>query len=114
MVKNKVDILIVTETKIDPSFPKSQFFMDGFSEPYRFDRNKEGGGVLIYVREDIPNKELHKHNFPHDIEGKFVEINLKKSKWVLFGTYHTPTQQRQTDEYYFYYLTRAIDIYSNF
>ena len=36
----------------------------------------EGGGVLIYVREDIPSKLLNKHVFPNDIEGLFIEINL--------------------------------------
>ena len=33
-----VDILMVTETKIDESFPTSQFFISGFTSPYRFDR----------------------------------------------------------------------------
>ena len=33
-----VDILLLTETKLDDSFPTSQFLVDGFSEPFRFDR----------------------------------------------------------------------------
>ena len=32
------------------------------------DRSKHGGGVLIYVREDIPTKPLNKHNFTKNIE----------------------------------------------
>lgn len=33
-----VDILLLTETKLDDSFPTSQFLVDGFSEPFRLDR----------------------------------------------------------------------------
>ena len=52
-VQGKVDILIVTETKLDSTFPTSQFMIDGYSEPYRFDRNRNGGKVFIYIRENI-------------------------------------------------------------
>ena len=36
-----VDILVLTETKLDDSFPNSQFLVDRFSEPFRTDRNIE-------------------------------------------------------------------------
>ena len=36
-----------------------QFFMPGFTSPYRFDRTKDGGGILVYIREDIPSKLLN-------------------------------------------------------
>ena len=54
-----VDILMVTEKKIDKSFPRSQFIVPGFTSPYRFDRIKERGGILAYIREDIPSKLLN-------------------------------------------------------
>ena len=76
-----------TETKFDSSFPNSQFAIDGFSVPFRCDRNRFGGGVLIYVRDDIPSMQVTKHKLPGDIEGIFVEINLRKTKWLIFGTY---------------------------
>ena len=44
------DILIISETKIDESFPLSQFKIDGFSMPYRHDRNAHGGGILMYSK----------------------------------------------------------------
>ena len=84
-VQGKVDILIVTETKLDSTFPTSPFVIDGYSEPYRFDRNRNGGGVLIYIREDIPSKLLADHKLPHDTEGIFVELNLRKKKWLFLG-----------------------------
>ena len=80
LVTGNIDILVITESKLDSSFPNAQFMIDGFSEPYRMDRNRHGGGALIYVREDIPSKKLTKHVFPDDIEGIFIEINLRKCK----------------------------------
>ena len=70
IIGNCIDILVIQETKLDPSFPDEQFVINGYTQPYRLDRNRNGGGVIIYVREDIPSKKLDKH-----IEGLFVEVN---------------------------------------
>ena len=45
---------MISETKLDPCFPNGQFHIHGFSEPSRFHRNSNGGGILLYIREDIP------------------------------------------------------------
>ena len=63
LIVNNVDIVALRETKIDSSFPNAQFRIDGCSAPFRLDRNRSGGGVLICVREDIPWKQLTKHIF---------------------------------------------------
>ena len=42
IIKNNVDVLVVTETKLDSSFPFVQFSIDGFARPFRRDRNKKG------------------------------------------------------------------------
>ena len=47
--------------------------------------------------------------FSENIEGIFLEINLRKSKWLLFGTYHPPSQN---DNFYFNEVGRALDIYT--
>ena len=86
----------------------TQFHIDGFRKPYRLDRNKFGGGLIIYVREDIPCTQLKKHSFPGDIEGIFLELNFRKCKWLLFGTYHPPSQN---DSYYFNTIGKALDVY---
>ena len=72
MVSGYFDVIIVTETKLDDSFPKPQFCMDGFSILYRLDRNRNGGGLMIYVRDDITSKMLSKHNLLEDIEDAFI------------------------------------------
>ena len=49
---------MISETKIDASFPIGQFLLNGYRTPFRLDRNGHGGGILLYVREDIPSKLL--------------------------------------------------------
>ena len=73
MVLKHLDILVVCENKLDETLSSSQFYMDGFSLPYRLDRNHNGGGVMIFVKQDIPSKLLIKQTFPRDFEGLFVE-----------------------------------------
>ena len=111
LVLKDVDILVIYETKLDETFPSSQFHMNGFSLPYRLDRNCHGGGVMIFVRKDIPSKLLTKHNFASDVEGLFVELNFRKSKWLLSGTYHPPAQN---DQYFFNCIDKGLDTYSNY
>ena len=53
IIKDKLDILIICETKTDETFPDSQFIINGFKRPYRLDRNTNGGGVMIFVRGGI-------------------------------------------------------------
>ena len=72
-VQGKVDILVVTETELDSAFPTSQFMIDSYSEPYRFDRNRNGGGVPYLYFRNIPSKLLLDHKLPHDTERIFVE-----------------------------------------
>ena len=73
--------------------------------PYRLDRNKNGGGIIIYVREDIPTKILTKHNLPEDIEGIFLEIKFRKFKWLFCGIYHPLSQN---DQYFFSNIEKAL------
>ena len=47
---------MISETKIDKSFPWGQFKINGFIKPVRLDRNSNGGGIMLFVLEDIPAK----------------------------------------------------------
>ena len=54
-IRGKVDILMISETTVDESFPLGQFKVYGFNAPFRLDRNSNGGGIMLFVREDILN-----------------------------------------------------------
>ena len=115
IIKDKVDILILGETKLDASFPENQFYIDGFSKPYILDRNIHGGGVMIYIRKDIPSKELKNQNFTKNVEAIFVEVHMRRSKLLLCGTYHsTHALYGTTDIDFFEQIGLALDVYSTF
>ena len=74
----------------------SQFMVDGFSMPYRQDRYRNRGGIIVYIRDGIPSKLLMEHVFPDDIEDLVVELNFRKNKSFLMGSYQTPSQSVAT------------------
>ena len=53
-----LDILMISETKLEVSFPVSQFLIPDFENPIRLDRSSSGGGIMLYIREGIPFKLL--------------------------------------------------------
>ena len=36
-IGNNLDVLLISETKLDDTFPTAQFLLDGFKKPYRLD-----------------------------------------------------------------------------
>ena len=68
MIKVDIYIFVVSETKLDETFPTGQFEIDGFSPPFRLNKNKEGVGLIFYIGSDTPCKCL-KTQLPKDIEG---------------------------------------------
>ena len=112
LVATNLDISLISEMKIDSSFPEAQFLYDGYATPHRKDRilgGGAGGGLLMYVNESIPSRTLNIHNIPNDMEILCVEINLKKQKWVLIGIYRPPNMNLT---YFYDNLSRVVDCYS--
>ena len=68
-----IDVLLISETKIDKP-PTSQYLMDVFSSPYRLDRNANGSGILVYLKNNIITKLLKTRNLSN--EAIFIEMNL--------------------------------------
>ena len=87
IINENIDILVVSETKLDNSYPDTQFHLPGFNS-FRYDRNSSGGGIIAFIREDIPSKELKSDSTLADVEGYFIELNLRRKKWVLFVGYN--------------------------
>ena len=81
IIGNTIDLLLISETKLDDSFPIAQFQMKGFSVPYRYDRNGKGSG-LLYICKDIQSKLLISKS-KCNIETLSVAVNLRKGKWFL-------------------------------
>ena len=97
-----IDIFAVTESKLDDSFPISEFNIDGL--PFRKDRSTH---VLVYIRTDIPCKMI---NFcsPHEIV--CLELNFREVKWLLILAYYPrPHPGRKHDNEFLFDIGKAID-----
>ena len=66
---------------------------------------------MIFIRDSIQRKIKKKHSCENDTGCLFIELNFRKSKRLLFGMYHPPSQN---DEYYFNYLDKALETYSSY
>ena len=99
---------MISETKLDSSFPTGQFLINGYSEPFRIDRNSQGGGIMLYVREDIPSKLVGVETSP--TEGFYVEINLRKKKWLLCCSYNP---NKNNIQFHLENLTKSLALYSS-
>ena len=93
IIGKNIDILLISETKLDNTFTEPQFIIDGYSPPIRADKNGDSGGLLLYVRDHILCKEIkYNRNINSNItaiEGILLEINLRNTKWVIFGGYNS-------------------------
>ena len=49
---------MLSETKLDSSFPHPQFSVEGYSKLYRLDKDRNGGGLILFIREELPIKLL--------------------------------------------------------
>ena len=69
--------------KLDSSCPNTQFQIDGYQfPPFRKDRNKYGGGKMVYIRDAIIAKCLE------ILEGKHsLELTISKKKWCITFAY---------------------------
>ena len=73
-----LNIIMVSETKHDESFPVFQFLIPGFENPIRLDRSFSGGGIMLYIREGIPFKLLKSSGLSANTEAFLVEVKINK------------------------------------
>ena len=79
LVKDNIDVLLISETKINSSFPSEQFAIDNY-EIFCRDRNCFGGGLMFYVNENISCRELSPEQNDSNFEMIFLEIALRNRK----------------------------------
>ena len=81
--------MIVGETKLDNSFPDAQFKVDGYTM-YRKDRNSNGGGLILFIKNDVTSRQRPDLEFK-DVESISVELCIGNAKWLLMGAYKPPS-----------------------
>ena len=90
-----IDIFGICETKLDNSFSEAQFHVENFIY-YRKDRFASGGGVMLYVRSDIPQRRRHDLEKLVDCSESGLEIIIieiitdSKERWMYVMGYKPP------------------------
>ena len=59
-----IDILMISESKLDGTSLSSQFQIYGFRTPYRLDQSDREGRILLFVRENLITRLLSSTYFP--------------------------------------------------
>ena len=88
-IKDTFDIFILSESRLDSSFTDDQFSIAGY-RIVRKDHDGNGGGLLLYIIEDIPFKIIHNSSLPPTLEVLPIEINLGRAKFLI-GLYKLPS-----------------------
>ncbi len=93
LYKSFIDVLFLQETKVDDSFPHSQFHVKKIVL-YRKDVNDHCGGLMAIVRSDLPQRRRHDLEHYETMSGRIeiliIELMLKKEKWLLCSIYKQP------------------------
>ena len=80
-------VIGITESKLDETVHNSEITIENYVL-IRKDRNRKGGGVACYIRDDINFTE--KNIFKQDIEHILVDILLPKTKPFTVGIFYRP------------------------
>ena len=86
-----LDYFVVSETKLDSSFPSAQFHINGYEVRARRDRDKSGGGLIEFVRKGFICKQLKKLE-PKSSEITRSEFTLSNKNRICFSVYRAPIQ----------------------
>ena len=84
-------VIGISESKLDDSVPTLEIQIDQY-DLLRCGRNRHGGGVPCYIRNDIIYNV--KSYLPKDIENIFFELLLPNTKLIVGGTIYRPLNQK--------------------
>jgi len=63
-VAGEYDVICLTETHLDEQVSADNLLLPGFHSPFRLDRNFSGGGVLVYVNDQLETNRIFDLEFP--------------------------------------------------
>ena len=102
MLTEVLDILMISETKLNDSFTV-------LHRRFRLNDNKHGGGILLYVQNNINTILLTDHVFPNDSGASFTEIKVITCKWLVCCSYNPSRINVST---HLEQIRKSLDIYS--
>ena len=58
IINENLDILCISESKVDKSFTTAQFMLPGYHTPYRPNISDRKKGLLVYIKSHLPSRLL--------------------------------------------------------
>ena len=89
---NLFDVFLVSESKLDYTFPSNQFSING-CKTFRLDCNRFGGGLILDINENISCKPLQEHIHLPNFEVFAIEFYQNNQKLLLLRLYKAPNQK---------------------
>jgi len=86
LLSQNMDILLCTETHLEDSISDSEVFLPNYSI-YRKDRNRQGGGVSIAIRSDLPSCQL---DTVPNLEFIWVQLHFISFNDIILGCFYRP------------------------
>ena len=90
----KIDVLILSESKLDQTIPNQLITIPGYHEPLRHDRNingRHGGGVIMYIAQHLVfqhRSELQSDKFEH----LWADVRVNGKIFAINGIYRPPNE----------------------
>ena len=101
---------MLSGTKLDSTFPYAQFYIEGYFKPYILDRDQNGRGIMLFVREGVPSKLLKVKFSLENKENVLIKLNLRKRKSLIICIYNP---HKTTISSYLKDLNKEIDSLSS-
>ena len=108
---NEAAVIGISESKLDDSILSFEIQIENY-DLFRSDRNRHGGGVACFIRNDLFYNT--KPSLPSETENIFIEICLPPSKPLVVGTVYRPPSQNsftETITEHFQRLTQTMQKY---
>ena len=87
-----IDVLCISESKLCDVDKNCEYTVEGY-KLYRLDRHSNSGGLVAWIRSDIPHKRRDDIEFscfdPH-IESMVFSFTVRKQTWYLIFVYKNP------------------------
>ena len=88
--KLQLDYFVLSEAKLDDSFPTAQFYIENFEIRNWRDRDKNGGELIEFVRKGFITKKIEEYETKVR-ETIASEFTISKKKWFCLSVYRPPT-----------------------
>ena len=94
----QLEYFVISESKLDDSFPSAQFAIESWKIKARRGRNGHGGGLIEFVKRGIICKRVKQLETVIS-ESIFSEITISRKKWFCMGIYR-PSNFNNLDTFF--------------